>query len=937
MFCEMDGGNLWIREKAAGSLNPSQVETALIQLSERWPPHAEAPADKPTGRLAKALSLVSVIDQFPLGESSLLHLLAVSSICATRLTQNPETLSWLSQLEVCTSSRGYAEMLAELHAVAGDAVAKQDFAALRFWKGREMTRVALRELANVAPLEETTGELSQIAEICIRRVFEHWNADLRQRHGSPKAEFAILALGKLGGSELNHSSDVDLLFLYSEEGQLTPHISYHEFFNRLGKRILETFSTPHPAGSLFRVDLRLRPEGSAGPLARSLESMENYYAGFGETWERLALIKARGIAGSRELAYEFLRQHQPFIYPKSATPDLLEEIANIKRRIERDVVGPDKLHRDVKLGIGGIREIEFIVQALQLINGARHPFLQEPSMLKALRALRELNFLPHDEVLTLDGAYRFLRRVEHRLQIEAEQQTHTVPEERKALGRLAYSLRFPSAEDFIAVLQARMGAVRPIFQRIISEAPADLTKIDLEIFSDQKRAAKALGDLERGPGSFHVAPRTRQICRKLHPILLDWLAKAADPDATLNQFVRFVEAYGLRSLLFELLVANPKLLELVVKTFDVSRLAGDLLIRRPQLLEEITRDPTFSDPRPMAEHLRRLDSLGASAFHLDPVRAYRQRQILRVMLRDVLHSGRPTTAKNFGLELSDLAEACLLFTIRLLAGKQLTVIALGKFGGHELSYGADLDVLFVGDNIRAAQNLVVNMVQPTSEGNICVLDARLRPEGEKGPLVCPLETYQAYFENRAQLWEIHALTRARLITGPLGAQFVQMAQDYWRKAGQRPDLFEQIDNMLERIRRERGSGSDFLDFKTGVGGMIEAEILVQALQMRENIWEPNWERAVDQLREHAILNDAEAGKLKQAYGLLRRYESVLRRYENKAVSALPHGSAEQQRVSVRHGYDNFEAFRRDYLDARDVIHTLYEEHIRNKKFVAAPL
>src|SRR5216117_586651 len=224
------------------------------------------------------------------------------------------------------------------------------------------------------------------------------------------AEFAILGLGKLGGSELNHSSDVDLLFLYSEEGQLTPHISYHEFFNRLGKRILETFSTPHPAGSLFRVDLRLRPEGSAGPLARSLESMENYYGGFGETWERLALIKVRGIAGSRELAYEFLRQHQPFIYPKSATPDLLDEIANIKRRIERDVVGPDKLERDVKLGPGGIRDIEFIVQTLQLMHGARHAFLQETSTLKVLPVLADLELLPHEEARALEAAYRFLRR-----------------------------------------------------------------------------------------------------------------------------------------------------------------------------------------------------------------------------------------------------------------------------------------------------------------------------------------------------------------------------------------------------------------------------------------------------------------------------------------------------------------------------------------------
>jgi [glutamine synthetase] adenylyltransferase / [glutamine synthetase]-adenylyl-L-tyrosine phosphorylase len=551
MFCPMEHGAGWIREKAAISLNPSQVETTLVQLNEQWP--------------ANVMPLAEVVEQFPLGEAALLHLLAVSSICAARVTRNPETLLWVAQPEVCLASRGHTEMLAELHALAGNSAGDNDFLALRFWKGREMTRVAVRELAAVAPLEETTGELSQIAEICLRRVFQYWDRELRQRYGSPKAEFAILALGKLGGYELNHSSDVDLLFLYSEEGQLTPHVSYHQFFNRLGNKILETFSAPHPAGSLFRVDLRLRPEGSAGPLARSLESMENYYAGFGETWERIALIKARGVAGSRELAYDFLRLHQPFIYPKSATVDLLEEIANIKHRIERDVVGPEKLERDVKLGRGGIREIEFIVQTLQLIHGARNPFLQEPSMLKALRALRELDLLPHDEVLALDNAYRFLRRVEHRLQIEAEQQTHTVPDEPEALSRLAHSLRFSSASDFTAALQNRMGLVRPIFQRIITESPAQPAKIAVEFFKDPRRAEKALRELERGATSFHVATRTRQIFRRLRPVLLDWIAKAADPDTTLNQFLRFVESYGLRSLLFELLVTNPKLLELVAR------------------------------------------------------------------------------------------------------------------------------------------------------------------------------------------------------------------------------------------------------------------------------------------------------------------------------------------------------------------------------------
>jgi [glutamine synthetase] adenylyltransferase / [glutamine synthetase]-adenylyl-L-tyrosine phosphorylase len=911
----MGGAKDWIRRKAAESLNPAQVETTLVQLSEQWPPDV--------------LPLVRVIEELPLGEQALLHLLAVSSICATRLTRNPEMLLWLFRPEVCHASRGYAEMLSELHALPGDSIANQDFAALRFWKGREMTRVALRELANVSPLEETTGELSQIAEICIRHVFEHWDAELRQRHGSPKAQFAILALGKLGGGELNHSSDVDLLFVYDEEGQLNPHISHHEFFNRLGNKILETFSTPHPAGSLLRVDLRLRPEGSAGPLARSLESMENYYSGFGETWERLALIKARGIAGSRELAYEFLRQHQPFIYPKSTAPDLLEEIASIKRRIERDIVGAENLERDVKLGRGGIRDVEFIVQTLQLVHGARHPFLQEPNMLKALRALRELDLLPREEVLTLDNTYRFLRRVEHRLQIEAEQQTHVVPREPKALRRLALSLRFSFSAEFTAKLQERLRAVRPVFQRIISDKhapPAGASQPDqLQIFADQKRAARALGDLAESATGFHIAARTKQIFRKLRPVLLAWLAKTADPDATLNQFVRFVQTYGLRSLFFELLVANPRLLELLVKTFDVSRFAGELLIRRPQLLEDITRDPTFDQARSVAENLDRLNSLGGSASNLDPIRAYRQRQLLRIMLREVLGLVRP--AATFA-ELSDLAEACLVFTARLLGDKQLTIIALGKFGGGEINYGADLDVVFVGDDTRAAQNLVIAMTQRTAEGNIWPLDARLRPEGEKGPLVCSLETYEWYYANRAQPWELQALTRARAVSGALQNDFMDIAKLAWRRASQDADLLMRIDNMLERIRRERGSGSDFLDLKTGSGGIIDAEFLVQALQMRENIWEQSWERAVDRLHEHGHLPDSEAAKVKDAYAFLRRCELVLRRYDNRSVSTLPSGPDEQRKFAVRLGYREFDAFCRDYVDARDAIHTVYGRHIK---------
>ena len=902
----------WIEEKAARAIFPEQTATTLFQLLENWP--ADAPP------------LRTFVESFPLGEEALLHLFSVSSICATRVVNAPEMLLWLASN--CQSGRGYGHMLADLRELNHGDIAQNNFEILRRWKGREMTRIALREVAEVASIEEITEELSQLAAICLTQVFRHWNRELRNRFGSPDAEFAVLGLGKLGGRELNHSSDIDVIFLYSHEGQLSANLSYHEWFNRLSANIVVTFSSTHSAGALFRIDLRLRPEGSAGPLARSLESMETYYAGFGETWERLALIRARGITGSEELVYEFLQQHQPFIYPKSPTPDLLDEIAALKQRIEREIVGYENLQRDVKLGAGGIREIEFTVQALQLIHGARHAFLQETSTLKTLRALAELDLLPRKEVLTLDAAYRFFRRVEHRLQIEAEQQTHTIPEDAEALRRLALSLGLRSAKEMTATLQTHMANVRAIFTKNIAasvESGGDSAP-SFAIFRDEARATKSMAELAKGPARFHVAPRTRQVFRKLRPLLLSQLAKAADPDATLNQLVRFVEAYGLRSMLFELLAVNPRLLELLIKIFDCSLYAGDLLVRHPQLLEEITRSRKLDQPFDVAEHSRRLGSIEIKRTELNSVRAYRQTQLLRILLRDVLGLSSPLTLVS---EHSALSEACLVFMDRLLAeDSRLTIIAMGKFGGREITYGSDLDVLFVGDNTRAAQNLFVTMGKPSPEGTISPLDTRLRPDGEKGPLVCSLATYESYYQGRAQLWELQALTRARPIAGPNQSDFLQMVQGIWRQAGERENLFEEINSMTERIRRDRGSGVPGLDFKTGIGGMVEAEFLVQALQMREGIWNPNWTEAVTELAQQDVLAQNEVSHLKISYGFLRRCESALRRWENKSVSTLPAGESEQHRLAHWLGYKDFEAFVQSYDEARQTIHTIYERRIR---------
>jgi glutamate-ammonia-ligase adenylyltransferase len=323
--------------------------------------------------------------------------------------------------------------------------------------------------------------------------------------------------------------------------------------------------------------------------------------------------------------------------------------------------------------------------------------------------------------------------------------------------------------------------------------------------------------------------------------------------------------------------------------------------------------------------LRRLDLLGASSTNLDPVREYRQRQLLRITLRSVLALADHATIFT---ELSALAKACLLYVNSLMGGQNLTIIALGKFGGREINYGADLDVLFVGDKIRAAQNLIVAMAQPSAEGNIATLDARLRPDGEKGPLTCSLAAYQAYYQERAQLWEIHALTRARPICGPLQQPYINMVQKVWRGVGQQVDLFEKIDNMLERIRRERGSGSDFLDFKTGAGGMVEAEFLVQALQMEAGVWNPNWSEALRELGERGLLSGAEVEKATHSYDFLRRCETVLRRWENKSVTTLPADANEQSKLAKRLGYEDVTGFANEYVDVRERIHALYERHLK---------
>jgi glutamate-ammonia-ligase adenylyltransferase len=402
--------------------------------------------------------------------------------------------------------------------------------------------------------------------------------------------------------------------------------------------------------------------------------------------------------------------------------------------------------------------------------------------------------------------------------------------------------------------------------------------------------------------------------------LLEQLAQCADPDATLVAIVRFVEAFGLRSLLFELLATNPKLLELLVRTFDASFFATNVLIRHPHLLEEITRSATLNHSLSLSEHTASLHPL-VERGDLDSIRVYRQTQLLRTTMRDVLGL---CPLPDLWQEITDLAEACLLAAAAIVGANNLTIIAMGKFGGRELTYASDLDLMFVGDDFRAAQNLITVLSIPSAEGVIASVDARLRPEGEKGPLVGSLEAFEAYYRDRAQFWEIQALTRARPVTGPNQETFRAIAHAAWSIAGRDPDLFDKIDGMLRRVRAERGSGNDMLDFKTGIGGIVEAEFLVQALQMRHDLRETSVRLAISKLTN--IISSEDSALLGCSYEFLRHLETVLRRWRNTSASSLPPDPIEQRKLAIRMGFKGREDWQQAYESARADIHAICGKH-----------
>lgn len=979
-----------------------------------WQVAVRASADPPRAQhsleLLRSTSAGAAIEgASPESAAAFTALLCGSQASSEMLVAHPDWVPPLLDLERLRRPRGapglQRDVVAWLNPMLRAGEFHEALARLRGFKQQQTLRIAARDLARLSDVTEITRELSDLADVCLDAVHRVCHEQLTARFGQPwhrdaegqwqPTRFCVLGMGKLGGQELNYSSDVDVLFVYSEEGALfkgKPRVgeegrglTNHQFYKRLAEQFIAEVSRLAPEGSLYRIDLRLRPEGNAGPLARSLPSYESYYWQWGQTWERMMLIKARRVAGDAALAGEFLEMVQAFRYPRSLSQQALDEIAGMKERIETEVVRSGELDRNVKLGRGGIREIEFVAQTQQVLHAGRHPFLASPQTLPTLEQLVKYHLMPARTAEDLIAAYRFLRDVEHRLQMENNLQTHTIPTAPAARLRLARLMGFPSTARFEQALEKHRRHVRQTYEAMLAgeEDERPQAQPGLPAFSggeaewkarlancrfrDPDKALRLAQAFVHGPGFGHVSVRTERFARDMLGRLLALCPRAdrpepdhatrfpdgdpaarrlSDPDRVLARLDSFIAAYGARALLFETWAANPTLFDLLVLLFDRSEFLAETAIRTPDLVDELELSGYLRRAKAAGDILRELRHGLEDADQRLWLRRYHETEFMRIGLRDIL--GLADFEQNL-VELSALADACLQYALETtlrrhrLKTSPLAIVGLGKLGGAELNYGSDLDIVFVADdrvrNLPRLQRVAVEVIDligsQTERGVAFEIDARLRPDGEKGLLVNTLRAYEEYYRNRGRLWEIQAISRSRPIAGneAVGRRFQEVvaqlanfsAPDTAARVARDPGWKLETARMRLRIERERTPiGKDALAIKTGSGGLMDAEFVAQALCLEQGWLEPNTLKALTLARDRGALAPADAEALIANYRKLRRVEGILRRWSYEGETELPDDPAPMYRVAVRCGFTNADDFLHAVGRYRREIRAVYE-------------
>jgi glutamate-ammonia-ligase adenylyltransferase len=894
------------------------------------------------------------------------RLAAASPLYAHTLRQTPAWCLWLEKernLRAVFRHKALLDEWREFAAPAGPELANDDIylAHLRRWRRLMSLRVAYRSVNGLADEPTTVGELTRLAEFCLRECLllarRRWVerlGDPRDEHGRP-ARFCVLALGKFGGGELNFSSDIDLVYCYEGEGSChrgggPTAVTNLEFFTKMAETTTRLLSAQTADGFLFRVDARLRPDGAWGPLVHSVSALENYYATAGQTWERLALLKARPVAGDVALGSELLDDLHGFRYPRHPPPSLLDDVAAMKRRSEREMGGADGLQRDVKRGPGGIREIEFIAQSLQLLNAGRYPFLQTHSTAAALRQLARYELMGRDDSVFLEGAYWFLRRVEHSLQIREERQTHDLPGDPAEFAAIATALGYGGPDALAAELAARRNGVQALFAGLFADHGVDREYEDwwefftterippaissrlAQWFGDAPDAAPALRLFAGGDHSLQITREQIAAFRHLAEHFDALLPGLGQPLETLARLARCAERYGTRRRFLDGCAANPQLLRVLALLCDRSAYSAELLCAHPEILEEVLRPEMLrrrKSPEVLAGELAEGPSTGPGRPALVGwLWLYVRAEQLRALIGELLGH---LALEEVEAALTRLADAVL---IHLLGRSGPLVVALGKYGGGELSFGSDLDILFISEEgdepaaVRAAEGLARTLQSGNPLGPIFAVDFRLRPHGDAGPLATTLAALSAYHATvpgvggnepgpgGAQTWERQMLVRARVVTGPpqLTAAFQEWRD---RLLYSRPPSREEIDSiwaMRERIERERDVvRPPERAFKTGPGGLIDIEFLAQSLQLGlgwtdARLRPPGTRDALRALAEgNAIPRDA-AARLLENYNFLRRIEFALRRDANRAVSVLPADPADRRPLARWLGFPDEAAF-----------------------------
>jgi glutamate-ammonia-ligase adenylyltransferase len=817
--------------------------------------------------------------------------------------------------------------------------------ALRLLRRREMMRIAWRDLAGWATLEETLHELSWLAEAVIEGTSGHLHARLSQSWGTPYGakssspqSLVVLGMGKLGAYELNFSSDIDLIFAYPEEGSTRGgrrHVLNEEFFSELGRKLIQCLSTPTEDGIVFRTDMRLRPFGDSGPLVMSFEQMEEYYQSQGREWERYAMIKARPVAGERAQGYLLLNALRPFIYRRYLDFNVFESLREMKTLINQEVVKRD-LEDNIKLGSGGIREIEFIGQTFQLIRGGREPALQEQQILCILRRLAVAGHLPEEAVTELDLAYRFLRRVENRLQMVADQQTHQLPTDELGRLRLARSMDFPHWDEFSHALHQHRTRVQRHFNQVfnVSRQPAtaasqgqtaqEYSALWNGTLAQQQRAAAlakaGFGDGEeicrrlgllRDSYTYRIlSSRGRARMDRVIPLLLEAAASTSQPDTTLIRLLDLTEQIARRTAYLALLGENPVVLEQLVRLCAASPWISDMLARQPLLLDELI------DPRTLYAPLDRgalegelwaaLETLPADDVEqqMEALRHFKQSNVLRVAAADIMEVIPLMVVSD---HLTEIAEVVLAAVLKLAAGhlmqrrtgakvaldRGFAVIAYGKLGGIELGYGSDLDLVFLhaADHdatlaqqyARLAQRIIHLLNTHTPSGILYEVDLRLRPSGSSGLLVSSLAAFDEYQRETAWTWEHQALVRARVVAGDpaVAGEFQRIRTEILSRPRDPAVLRREVGDMRERMRRElaRG-GADRFDLKQDRGGIADIEFIVQYAVLRWAHEHPELLRWTDNIRlletlaHLGLLPPDDARSLIEAY---RNYRAMVHR------------------------------------------------------------